>query len=267
MLTEMTLGQFMPGASLLHRMDPRVKIILLFLYVVAIFLMDGHGSYALMTAVTLGLILMSGLSVIMILKSVRPIMWIILFTFIIHLFSTPGEEIAKILAFTMTWEGLDRGFLISLRLILLITASSLLMYTTSPLALTDALEDILKPLKKVGFPAHGLAMMMTIALRFIPTLIEETDKIMKAQQCRGTDFSSGSIIRRAKMLVPILVPLFISAFRRADDLAIAMEARCYRGGTGRTRMKRLKVGKLDYYCIACFAVLLSGLAALTYLGI
>lgn len=154
MLTEMTLGQFMPGASLLHRMDPRVKIILLFLYVVAIFLMDGHGSYALMTAVTLGLILMSGLSVIMILKSVRPIMWIILFTFIIHLFSTPGEEIAKILAFTMTWEGLDRGFLISLRLILLITASSLLMYTTSPLALTDALEDILKPLKKVGFPAH-----------------------------------------------------------------------------------------------------------------
>ena len=164
-------------------------------------------------------------------------------------------------------EGIIKGFLISLRLLLLIIVSSLLMFTTSPLLLTDALEDLLKPLKKIGFPAHELAMMMTIAMRFIPTLLEETDKIMKAQQARGVDFESGNFINRAKQMVPILVPLFISAFRRADELAMAMEARCYHGGEGRTRMKKLLVGKLDYICITWFIFVIGALAVLKIMEI
>ena len=267
MLTDITLGQYFPGNSLLHRMDARVKIVLLFFYIVGIFLFDNNWCYLMNTMLALVLVGVSRISPRVVLKAIKPLWWILLLTFIIQLFSVPGEVLMKVWIFDLTYEGLEKGFFISLRLILLIGVSSLLMFTTSPLMLTDALEALFKPLKKVGFPAHELAMMMTIALRFIPTLIEETDKIMKAQQCRGTDFSSGSLIRRAKMLVPILVPLFISAFRRADELAMAMEARCYHGGEGRTRMKKLLVGKLDYICITWFIFVIGALAGLKIMEI
>ncbi|MDD6383209.1 MAG: energy-coupling factor transporter transmembrane component T [Selenomonadaceae bacterium] len=249
MLSDITIGQFFPGDSLLHRLDPRTKIILLFFFLVAIFAVSSAASYALLAGMTFALILVSRVPLRMMLRSVKPLWWIILFTFLIHLFSTPGEELAKIWIFTVTWQGLAQGFLVCLRLVLLILLSSLLTFTTSPLKLTDAMERLLSPLRRFGVPAHELAMMMTIALRFVPTLIEETDRIMKAQQSRGADFSEGSILNRLKALVPILVPLFLSAFRRADELAMAMEARCYRGGEGRTQMKALQVTGIDY--IAC----------------
>lgn len=269
MLTDITIGQYLPGKSVLHRMDPRVKITLLFFYIIAMFIFDSYVSYGIMTAVTIGMIYLSQVSFKMVLKSLKPIMWLVLFTMLIHVFSgAEGEEILwKAGPLTVTAEGIIQGFLYSLRLLLLIASSSLLMFTTSPLMLTDALEDLLKPLKKVGFPAHELAMMMTIAMRFIPTLMEETDKIMKAQQARGVDFESGNIIARCKQLIPILVPLFISAFRRADDLAMAMEARCYHGGQGRTRMKTLQVGKLDYIVIGWFTVILAVLTGLKIMEI
>lgn len=259
MLSDITIGQFFPGNSLLHRLDPRTKIILLFFFLVAIFAVSSAASYALLSGLTLALMLVSRVPMRMMLRSVKPLWWIILFTFVIHLFSTPGEELAKVWIFTVTMEGLVQGFLICLRLVLLILLSSLLTFTTSPLKLTDAMERLMSPLRRFGVPAHELAMMMTIALRFVPTLIEETDRIMKAQQSRGADFSEGSIMMRLRALVPILVPLFLSAFRRADDLAMAMEARCYRGGEGRTQMKALQVTGIDYVAygvsFALFAIL------------
>lgn len=260
MLADITIGQYFPGNSLLHRMDPRVKVLLLFLFICGIFLFDTTASYAMYSLLTAGLFFSARIPVRMMIRSLRPLLWIILFTFLIHLFSTPGEELAGIGVFHVTWEGLGKGCFISLRLVLLILLSSLLTFTTSPVRLTDALERLLSPLKHIGVPAHELAMMMTIALRFIPTLIEETDKIMKAQKSRGSDFTTGSLLQRAKHIVPILVPLFISAFRRADDLAMAMEARCYHGGEGRTQMKELRVGAIDY--AACgVSVLLCGVMA------
>ena len=262
MLSDITIGQYFPGDSFLHRMDPRVKVILLFFFLIGIFVFDTAGSYAVLSLLTVGLFLLSRVPLRMMVKSLRPLFWIILFTFLIHLFSTPGEAFADIWVFDMTWEGLRQGCFISLRLVLLILLSSLLTFTTSPLKLTDALERLMSPGKRVGIPAHELAMMMTIALRFIPTLLEETDKIMKAQQSRGSDFTMGNFLQRARHIVPILVPLFISAFRRADDLAMAMEARCYRGGEGRTQMKVLRVGRTD--CLACGASVLL-LVALAFL--
>ena len=262
MLNNITIGQYFPGTSPLHRLDPRVKIILLFIFLIEIFIFNSALSYALLTLFTIGLMLLSSVPIKLILRSLKPLLWIIIFTFIIHLFSHPGTEIAKVWLFTLTKEGVEQAVLISLRLILLLINSSLLTYTTSPLKLTDALESLLSPFKRVGVPAHELAMMMTIALRFVPTLIEETDKIMKAQQSRGADFSSGNILARLKSMIPILVPLFLSAFRRADDLAMAMEARCYRGGIGRTQMKTLAVGSIDYLA-GMVMVLLT--AVLTYI--
>ena len=262
MLNNITIGQYFPGTSPLHRLDPRVKIILLFIFLIEIFIFNSALSYALLTLFTIGLMLLSAVPIKLILRSLKPLLWIIIFTFIIHLFSHPGTEIAKVWLFTLTKEGVEQAVLISLRLILLLINSSLLTYTTSPLKLTDALESLLSPFKRIGVPAHELAMMMTIALRFVPTLIEETDKIMKAQQSRGADFSSGNILARLKSMVPILVPLFLSAFRRADDLAMAMEARCYRGGIGRTQMKTLAVGSIDYLA-GIVIVLLT--AVLTYI--
>ena len=262
MLNNITIGQYFPGTSPLHRLDPRIKIILLFIFLIEIFIFNSALSYALLTLFTIGLMLLSSVPIKLILRSLKPLLWIIIFTFIIHLFSHPGTEIAKVWLFTLTKEGVEQAVLISLRLILLLINSSLLTYTTSPLKLTDALESLLSPFKRVGVPAHELAMMMTIALRFVPTLIEETDKIMKAQQSRGADFSSGNILARLKSMIPILVPLFLSAFRRADDLAMAMEARCYRGGIGRTQMKTLAVGSIDYLA-GMVMVLLT--AVLTYI--
>lgn len=260
MLQDITLGQFFPGNSILHRLDPRTKIILLFMLMILIFSVDGIFSYSILTAATIALIFISKVPPLIILKSLKPLLWIILFTLAIHLVSHDGEILAQFFIFKITDEGIKFGVLLSLRLIILITLSSLLTFTTSPVQLTDALENILSPLKKIGVPAHELAMMMTIALRFIPTLIEETDKIIKAQKSRGVDFESGNFLHRMKMFVPILVPLFLSSFRRADELAMAMEARCYRGGLNRTHMKNLKFMQKDF--CAFFTVILFGVVIL-----
>ena len=265
MLTDITLGQYFPGNSLLHRMDARVKIVLLFFYIVGIFLFDNNWCYLMNTMLALVLVGVSRISPRVVLKAIKPLWWILLLTFIIQLFSVPGEVLMKIWIFDLTYEGLEKGFFISLRLILLIGVSSLLMFTTSPLMLTDALEALFKPLKKVGFPAHELAMMMTIALRFIPTLMEETDKIMKAQKSRGSDIGEGNLSAKAKSMIPILVPLFISAFRRADELAMAMEARSYRGGEGRTRMKAMRMHKSDGWAIGMMAVYMMACGAVYWL--
>ena len=259
MLNNIMIGQYFPGNSFLHRLDARVKILLLLILLIEVFVFTSAPVYFMMTVITFLMIMISKVPVRMVLRSLKPLWWIILFTFVLHLFSHPGREIYRIWQFVITQEGVEQGALISVRLMLLIILSTLLTFTTSPLKLTDALESLLSPFKRLGLPAHELAMMMTIALRFIPTLISETDKIMKAQQSRGADFVTGSIMSRLKNMVPILVPLFLSAFRRADDLALAMEARCYRGGEGRTRMKEMKLGRLDYVAIGVFAVLSVGL--------
>ena len=267
MLKDITLGQFFPGDSLLHRRDPRTKIDLLFFFLAAIFIFDSPLAYAALTAFTAALIAVSRVPPLLMLKALKPLSWIIAFTFVIHLVSTPGDAFFHVWLFDLTWQGAAKGFFIALRLALLILLSALLTYTTSPLALTDALETLMQPLRRVGVPAHEIAMMMTIALRFVPTLIEEADKIMKAQQARGADFTEGSVIERVKGFVPVLVPLFISAFRRADDLALAMEARCYRGGVGRTQMKALRISSIDYIAYAFGALFFAALAALKFGGI
>ena len=267
MLKDITLGQFFPGDSLLHRLDPRTKIVLLFFFLAAIFVFDSPLAYAALTAFAAALIAVSRVPLLLMLKALKPLSWIIAFTFVIHLVSTPGDAFFHVWIFDLTWQGAAKGFFIALRLALLILLSALLTYTTSPLALTDALETLMQPAKRVGVPAHEIAMMMTIALRFVPTLIEEADKIMKAQQARGADFTEGSVIERVKGFVPVLVPLFISAFRRADDLALAMEARCYRGGVGRTQMKALRISSIDYVAYAFGALFFAALAALKFGGI
>jgi len=267
MLSDITLGQYYPGASLLHRMDARVKIVLLIFFLVAIFVFDSVAAYTVFCALTLFLMLTSKVPMRMMLRSLKPLWWIILFTFAIHIFTTPGEELAHVWVFSITWEGVRHGFFICLRLVLLILLSSLLTFTTSPLSLTDAMEALLSPFRRFGLPAHELAMMMTIALRFVPTLIEETDRIIKAQKSRGADFESGNILSRLKAMIPILVPLFLSAFRRADDLAMAMEARCYRGGVGRTRMKALRTSAIDYVAIAFFVLMIAALAGCEVMGL
>lgn len=255
MLQNIMLGQFFPGNSILHRLDPRTKIILLLALMILIFIAESWASYFTLTILTAGLIFLSEVPPLTVLKSIKPLSWIILFTLLIHFVSHDGEVLAKFYVFKVTTEGIIYGAKISLRLVLLIVLSSLLTFTTSPLKLTDATEKLLSPLSKIGVPSHELAMMMTIAIRFVPTLIEETDKIIKAQKSRGLDFESGGIMKRLRSMVPILVPLFLSSFRRADDLAMAMEARCYRGGEGRTHMKQLRLTSLDF-CAAVFVILI-----------
>lgn len=262
MLSDITIGQYFPGNSILHRLDPRTKVVLLFFYLVLIFLCKSGISYGVMTALTAALMLLSKVPMRMMLRSLKPLWWIILFTFVVHIFSTPGEELCRVAFLSVTAEGIVEGFYICLRLVFLILLSSLLTFTTSPLKLTDAMEALLSPGKRVGVPAHELAMMMTIALRFVPTLIQETDRIMKAQQSRGADFMTGSIMKRMQAFVPVLVPLFLSAFRRADDLAMAMEARCYRGGEGRTQMKALKITSIDYVAWGFSILLIAAVLAL-----
>lgn len=258
MLQDITFGQFFPGQSVIHKLDPRTKIISVFVLMILIFSAKTAASYILLTAVTCAVIFMSKIPPLTILKSVKPLIWIILFTLIIHFFTHDGEPIIKMFAFKLTWEGIIFGVTISLRLILLIIFSSLLTFTTSPIQLTDAIEKLLSPLKKIGVPAHEFAMMMTIALRFIPTLIEELDKVIKAQKSRGADFESGGIVKRLKNFVPVLVPLFISSFRRADELAVAMEARCYRGGKGRTHFRQLNFQRTDFFASITIAVIVVG---------
>jgi len=264
MLQNITLGQFFPGNSILHRIDPRTKIILLFALIIAIFAAQGWAAYALLTGVTACLILLSKVPLLTVLKSVKPLSWIILFTLLIHFVSHDGEVLAKVYVFKVTTEGIVYGLQISLRLVLLIMLSSLLTFTTSPLQLTDATEKLLSPLEKFKLPAHELAMMMTIAIRFVPTLLEETDKIIKAQRSRGLDFDSGRLVKRMRAMVPILVPLFLSSFRRAEDLAMAMEARCYRGGEGRTHMKQLRLTATDFAASFVVIAICAAVGGLSY---
>lgn len=240
MLTDITLGQYYPGDSYLHRMDPRAKILCTMIFIIAIFLANNLFSYVLVAAFTFLTIAKSGVPVKLIWKAIKPLWIILVFTMAIHMLTTPGNEFFTWKFIHMSQEGITNGLIMTLRLVFLIAFSSLLTYTTSPIVLTDGIEALLMPFRRFGVPAHELAMMMTIALRFIPTLLEETDRIMKAQSSRGADFVNGNLWQRAKNMVPLLVPLFISAFRRADDLATAMEARCYRGGEGRTKMHQLK---------------------------
>lgn len=254
MLTEITIGQFFPANSFLHRLDPRNKICLLIILMIAIFFLDTPLLYATMTGFVLLLALSSKVPLGFYFKSLKPLFWMLAFTFLIHLFSANGKEIFRLWIFSATQEGLFNGLFLCLRLILLILCSAILTFTTSPLDLTDALEKLLTPLKIIGLPAHDIAMMMTIALRFIPTLLEETDKIIKAQQSRGLDLSAGNFVKRFMHFMPILVPLFIASFRRADALAMAMEARCYHGGEGRTRLKILQITQKDY--VAAFVIVL-----------
>ncbi len=259
MLKDITIGQHYPTGSAIHKMDPRIKIIITFLYIVSLFVVNNFVGYIYVIAFLLSAILISKVPITYILKGLKPLMILIGITFMINIFMTAGEVIFRLGPFTVTEEGLYQAIFMALRLIFLVMGTSLLTLTTSPIALTDGIEHILNPFKRIGVPAHELAMMMTIALRFIPTLLEETDKIMKAQIARGADFESGNLISRAKGLVPLLVPLFISSFRRADELAMAMEARCYRGGENRTRMKELKTQGKDYFALSIGTLLIAAL--------
>ncbi|WP_277301659.1 energy-coupling factor transporter transmembrane component T family protein [Veillonella montpellierensis] len=266
MLQNITIGQYFPGTSFLHKMDPRAKIVGTTLFIVAIFLANTAIAYGLVAAFTLLCMGISRLPLRLLWTSVKPLWIIIVFTMGIHVFTTPGTVVWEYSWIHITYEGLSMGFQMGARLVFLILFSSLLTYTTSPIRLTDGIEHLLTPFKRIGVPAHELAMMMTIALRFIPTLLDETDRIMKAQSARGADFVTGSIVQRAKNMVPLLVPLFISAFRRADELATAMEARCYRGGVNRTRMKELSITSYDYIGVGVVVVITIILAVLWWLS-
>ena len=260
-MLDITLGQYYPGNSFIHRLDPRTKILSTLLLIVAVFLANTAIGYAVLCAMVLFIILVSGLPFMLVLKSVKPLLFIIVLTLVLHAVMGQGEHVLYQWKFIrVTEEGLQLGVQMAMRLILLLIISSILTFTTSPIVLTDGIEALLRPFRVVGVPAHELAMMMTIALRFIPTLMEETDRIIKAQTARGADFSGGNLLVRAKNMLPILVPLFISAFRRADDLAVAMEARCYRGGEGRTRMHQLTYRSGDVMAFV-FAFAMIGLLA------
>ena len=263
MLRDITIGQHFPGNSLVHRFDPRLKLVLTIAYIVLLFAASNPLGLTL-SILFLGVMYkVAKIPVKMIGKSLKPILPIVVFTAVLNLFfvSGEGEPLVHIWFLTIYAEGVRYAVLMAVRVMALIAGTSLLTYTTSPIVLPDAIEQLLKPLGKLHFPVHELAMMMTIALRFIPTLIEETDKIMNAQKARGAQLDTGKMTDRVKALVPVLIPLFISAFRRADELAMAMECRCYRGGDGRTRLKVLRCEKQDYIdlavCIACFAVILA----------
>lgn len=265
MLTDIKIGQFFPANSVLHKLDARLKIVSLFIILIGIFILDSQIDYILWCILIGILMYISKIPLKMFFISIKPIIWIILFTFVLHLFSGNGKVLIEIWKFNITWDGLSNGTFVCLRLLLLMFGASLLTFTTPPLVLSDALEDLMKPLKKIGVPAHELAMMMTIALRFIPTLLEETDKIIKAQKSRGADFMTGNIFKRMKAFMPILIPLFISAFRRADELAMAMEARCYHGGIGRTRLKQLIFKPRDYIAVMILIGILIVLSILKFL--
>lgn len=257
-IQNITLGQYMPGESVLHRMDARNKIILTLCYLVSIFVVKGFLSFALCAVLVMSCAWLASIPIPYLARGLKPLRFIIIFTFVLNLFMGSGDDtLFRIWFIHATWSGLYSALYFSIRLILLVLGTSILTLTTSPIALTDALERLLSPLRIIHFPAHEMAMIMTIALRFIPTLLEETDKIMKAQSARGADFETGNLLSRAKAMVPLLVPLFISAFRRAWDLAMAMEARCYHGGEGRTRMRIMKFSSHDYIAIMIMAVFFS----------
>ncbi len=264
MLNDITIGQYIDTGSFLHKLDSRIKLVLTILYVVVLFMIDSLISYIIFTAFTLFLVILSKIPLRFILKGLKPMLFILAFTVILNMFMIPGTPVFSLNVFgaftiSITYEGLVSAFLMSLRLLYLVVGTSLLTLTTTPLMLTDGIEMLLKPFEKIKVPSHEIAMMMTIAIRFIPTLAEETDKIIKAQTARGADFESGNLIKRAKAMIPLLVPLFVSAFRRADDLATAMDSRCYHGGKNRTRMKQLKIKNVDILALCVLVVFCSGL--------
>ncbi len=268
MLKDVTLGQFFPGNSPVHRMDPRTKLIILIVYIVALFMASGWISYGVVFLFLAISIAVSRIPLKAILNGMKPLVMILIFTGILNLFLTKdGTALVSWGIITITDEGIYRAFFMVTRILMLLAGTFLLTYTTSPIALTDGLESLLGPLKRLRLPVHELSMMMCIALRFIPTLIEETDKIMSAQKARGADFESGKLMQRVKALIPILVPLFISAFRRADELATAMECRCYQGGEGRTKMKLLRFKLVDLVTFAVGALLLAAVIMLPRFGL
>ena len=267
MLKDITLGQYFPGDSVFHRMDPRTKLILVILYIVALFQATNFLSYAVMALVTVTVIKISQVPPKALVRGLKPIVIIIVLTAVLNMFYTDGHVIFQIWKLKLTVEGIIKAFFMVIRIVMLICGTFLLTYTTAPVALTDGLELLLNPLKKLHVPVHEMSMMMSMALRFIPTLIEETDKIISAQKARGADFETGNLIQRAKALLPILVPLFVSAFRRADELAIAMESRCYHGGEGRTRMKQLRYQRLDYIALLLGALMVAGMIAMRVMGL
>ena len=262
MLKDVTLGQFFPGESLLHKADPRAKLLLTFVYIITLFLANNIVAFGILFLFSVIMIIISRISLKVILKGFKPVLFILLFTFLINMFFTKGDILIFDFGFVSLYgEGIYKAFVMSIRILMLINITCLLMsYTTSPIMLTDAIEQLLAPLKRVKVPVHEFAMMMTIALRFIPTLIEETDKIMNAQKTRGADFSEGGLVKKAKSLIPVLIPLFVSSFRRADELAVAMECRCYRGGEGRTRMTTLHYSLRD--AVLCVAFILLSCAVI-----
>lgn len=260
-MRDISIGRFYDVESPIHALDPRLKLLLSFVYIGFIFYFTSIASIALI-CLFLGItIALSKVPFKYIARGIRPVVYIIVFTVIINLFMTGGTEIFRFYFLRVTVEGLIRSFFMGLRLILLIVGASLLTYTTSPIMLTDAIEQLLKPLSKIKVPAHEIAMMMSIALRFIPTLVEESDKLIKAQMARGANFDSRNILKRAKMFMPLIIPLFVNSLKRADDLAIAMEARCYRGGEGRTRYKTLKYRKRDFYALLIFILAMASVLA------
>lgn len=268
MLKDITLGQYFPGDSFVHRLDPRTKLILLVAYIVALFTASNWISYGVVLVFLAVSIAISAIPLKSILRGMKPLVMILLFTGILNIFFTPGENVlVSFWGISITVEGVVRAFFMMTRILMLITGTFLMTYTTSPISLTDGLESLLSPLKRLRLPVHELSMMMCIALRFIPTLIEETDKIMSAQKARGADFESGNLMERVKALVPILVPLFISAFRRADELATAMECRCYQGGDGRTKMKLLRYKLCDFQAFGVGVLLLAAVIVLRSFGL
>ena len=258
MVRDVAFGQYFPGKSIIHRLDPRAKIVMLIAYLVICFCTFNYVSLALTAAFTIFFILLSGIPVKFYFKSLKVIIFIVILTSLLNLYYGTGDPIWQWGILKITVNGINRAFFITIRIICLILSSSCLTFTTSPTELTDAIERLLRPLEKIHFPVHELAMMMSLALRFVPTLLEETDKIMQAQKARGADMDSGNFLKRVKALIPILIPLFVSAFRRAYDIAVAMECRCYRGGSGRTRMKSLHMGKTDVISLVVLALVVGG---------
>ena len=267
MLKDITLGQYFPGTTVVHKLDPRIKIVMTTVYFVALFIAKGLPGYLLMFASLIACLSLSRIKPLVALRGIKPVIILIMITMIFHMFLTTGEPLLTVWRFTLTREGIYAGLFMASRLVMLIVGAFLLTYTTSPIALTDGIEVMFNPLKKIKLPVHEFALMMSLTLRFLPALIEETDKIMSAQKARGADFETGGLLKRAKAILPIIIPLFISAFRRSDELAVAMESRCYHGGEGRTKMKVLKTAGRDYAALFFGAVVLAAVIVLRRLNI
>lgn len=262
---KISLGQYIPGDSLVHKLDPRIKIICTFIYMIGIFFVEDFIMYLPIVAFLIMTIAISKINPMIMIRSLRPLLFVIIFTAILNILITPGEVLFNIWKIQVTREGLERAAFMGIRIVLLVIGTSILTLTTSAIALTDGLEGVMSPLKVIKFPAHELSMMISIALRFIPTLFEEADKIRKAQMARGADFDTGNIMQKAKSMIPLLVPLFLNSFKRADDLSIAMVSRCYRGAIGRTKLNPLKLETKDIIILVFVIVLFGFIIAYKYL--